>query len=157
MRSSSRMVKDWSSLTKPTAALALVSSVPVERVSRLRWGKRSGGLRRRGGWGGIRGGRGRGAGARRGRGTGRHWGEGTGRAMGGGDELRGGGVWGGGGGDGRDAGGGGGGGGGGAQGGEGVYDELVQLEPGKLVEVLLEVGAARLRARPDGPRLVPES
>ena len=37
MRSSSRMVKDWSSLTKPTAALALVSSVPVERVSRLQW------------------------------------------------------------------------------------------------------------------------
>ena len=68
-------------------------------------------------------------------------------------------MWGGGGGDAGGGGGGGdgGGGGGGAQGGEGVYDELIQLEVGKLVEVLLEVGAARLRARPDGPRLVPES
>ena len=80
-----------------------------------------------------------------------------GERWGGATSCGGGGVWGGGSGDGRDAGGGGGGGGGGAQGGEGVYDELVQLEPGKLVEVLLEVGAARLRARPDGPRLVPES
>ena len=49
-----------------------------------------------------------------------------------------------------------GGGGGGAQGGEGVHDELVEIRLGELVEVLLEVGAARLRARPDGPRLVPK-
>ena len=76
--------------------------------------------------------------------------------MGGDDELKGGGGWGGGGGGGDGGDGGGGGGGGGAQGGEGVYDELIQLGRGKLFEVLLEVGAARLRARADGPRLVPE-
>ena len=67
--------------------------------------------------------------------------------------MEGGGRGGVGGGEGRRASGGGG---GGAQGGEGVHDELVKVRLGELVEVLLEVGAARLRARADGPRLVPK-